>query len=240
MVNTVGEAVRKMIEDAMYGALLDSPRFSDYKIYQVSVPSTGVEEAIDKAVANAVKGAGGKSKTEGGDGEFENILANIINDDNNAYSDAELTEDELANLGDNTPSLMPSEEGAVGAVKGTIGLAQNPMSIVAPLMGMLPHAALIALAISLVPLMIDELKKPGSMMDVRFKRLMTDEFNAFLDRQSQWEAQIGLRNVYVQSHNGFLMANGAAHSESNLRRVRENIDRTAQIDFVDHAKELFR
>lgn len=77
------------------------------------------------------------------------------------------------------------------------------------------------------------------MYDVRFRRIMTDEFNAFMERQEQWNAQIGLRNVYVQSHSGFLIQNGAAQTESTLRQVRESVQRVAPMDFTDHAKELF-
>jgi len=136
-----------------------------------------------------------------------------------------------------------SESGAAGMTRKGLNVAQHPESIIGMGVGMIPHAALVALAIALVPLIIKELKKPGSALDIRFRRLMLDEFNAFLGRQDQWDTKLGLREVRVQSSAGFLIMNGSAMTENNLRQVREggtDGNRLALIDMTDHAKELFR
>jgi hypothetical protein len=206
-------------------------------------PDPGLISAVDNAIKNLKVATGQKNKKEGGDAEYESMLAGLINDDfwNEAESamTAEELEDYEKSQNKRNIDFGKIESEGINQAGQAIAFAKNPMSIVAPLMGMLPHTALIALAVSLIPLIIDELKKPGSMYDVRFRRIMTDEFNAFMERQEQWNAQIGLRNVYVQSHSGFLIQNGAAQTESTLRQVRESVQRVAPMDFTDHAKELF-
>jgi len=135
-----------------------------------------------------------------------------------------------------------TESQAAGLVGRGVAVARSPVSAFTGLAGFIPHAVLVALAISLVPLIINELKKPGSMLDVRWKRIMQDEFNAFLNRQDQWDTKLGLRQVRVQSASGFLITNGSAMTENNLRQVREGgVDgnRLALIEMSDHAKELF-
>lgn len=136
-----------------------------------------------------------------------------------------------------------TESGAANMTRKGLNIAQHPEAMVGMGISYLPHAALVALAIALVPLIIKELKKPGSALDIRFRRIMIDEFNAFLGRQDQWDTKLGLREVRVQSSAGFLIMNGSAMTENNLRQVREggtDGDRLALIGMTDHAKELFR
>ncbi len=133
------------------------------------------------------------------------------------------------------------ESGAIGAVRSGTGLAQNPASSIAMLLRFIPHAALVALVISMIPLIIQELKKPGSMMDVRWKRMMQDEFNAFLDRQDQMNTYLGYRQIIVQSKAGFMtQASGAGTYDSNrdLREGGMDKDRQEIIGLEDHAKQL--
>ncbi len=118
---------------------------------------------------------------------------------------------------------------------------QNPGGLVADGLKILPHAALLALAISLVPIVISELSRPGGLMDVRWKRQVTDEINGFMDRQTQKNTQIGIRGITIQSRAGFIGINGANNS-NNLREIREggvNRDRLARVDITDHSKGLF-
>lgn len=134
-----------------------------------------------------------------------------------------------------------SEGEAIGMARKTLSIVQNPASLVATGLQFLPHAALVALALSLIPIILDQLTRAGGPLDLRWKRIMQNEFNAFLDRQTQHNTQIGLRQVIVQSKAGFLSMNGAAN-ENTLRQIREggiNKDRLANIDVKDHARGLF-
>lgn len=133
------------------------------------------------------------------------------------------------------------ESGAVSTIKTGSSLVQNPAGAMGMLMGFMPHAALIALALSLIPIIIKELKRPGSILDVRFKRLMEDEFNAFLSRQEQMNTQLGYRQVIVQSKAGFLAQAGGAGTYNNLVDKRMGgLDprRQEMVGLVDHAKDL--
>lgn len=133
------------------------------------------------------------------------------------------------------------ESGAISSVRTGAGLAQNPASSITMLMRFMPHAALVALAISLVPLIITELKKPGSAMDIRWKRMLLDEFNAFLDRQEQMNTQLGYRQVIVQSKAGFTALSSGAGTYDSVRDLREgglDKDRQEIVGLTDHAKQL--
>jgi len=133
------------------------------------------------------------------------------------------------------------ESGAVGAVRQGVGLAQNPATGIGMLLRFIPHVALITLALSLIPIIIKELKRPGSMMDVRWKRMMQDEFNAFLDRQDQMNTFLGYRQVIVQSRAGFLAHSSGAGTYDTVRDLREggmDKDRQEIVGLVDLAKDL--
>jgi hypothetical protein len=214
-------------------------------IYQDPGLISAIDDTVNRLDSETTL-TGGDERTIGGGGDFENALAEMVNSDWMGSAENSMSDEEYLSWMENSSKKEPmldsiGEAQASSLTKTTISVARNPMTIVAPLMGMLPHAALILLAASLAPLIIDEMKKPGSMLDVRWRRIMQEEFNAIMGRQDQWNAQIGVRQVYVASHDQFLIGNGAAMSESNLRRVRESDDRIAdRIEFTDHALEFFR
>ncbi len=245
---TVGEDIYQLIHDTINTTVYSSAAGPDVDneakiIYQDPGLINAIDEAINKM---EVKGIGGKEAATGGGGEFEYALAELINDDFNAIAEDAMTDQEYSIFAESKAKLKPmlapiSEAQGVSLAKSGIRAATNPASLAISAISALPHAALVLLAISLAPMIIDQLKSPGSMLDVRWKRIMADEYNALMSRQDQWNAQIGLRQVYVTSHDQFLIGNGAALSESNLRRVRESDQRIAdRIEFVDHAKEFFR
>ena len=124
----------------------------------------------------------------------------------------------------------------IGALSSTVsqGLSQIPI----------PHAQLVALALILTPIILKELTRDGSSMDLRWKRLIMKEENAFLDRQTQRNTQIGLRQTIIQSRAGFIQTNGAGGNENNIRQIRDggvgDGNRLSQISITDHSKELFQ
>ena len=244
---TLGDVVSQLVTDMINTTVYSSAAGPDVDnrakiIYQ----DPGLIAAIDTEFEKISMPVEGEEKAVGGDGEFENALAEMIDSDWLGAAEDSMSDDEYASYMTNdakkTPILEPiSEAQGAGLTKSALAVAKSPMSVIAPLMGILPHAALVLLALSLAPMIVDELKKPGSMLDVRWRRIMGNEFNALMERQAQWNAQIGIRQVYAVAHDQFLIGNGAAFSESNLRQVRESDQRIAErIDFTDHAKEFFR
>ena len=138
---------------------------------------------------------------------------------------------------------------AESKVKSTIlkgfGATKNPLGAVTAAVGNIPipHAALVALALALIPLIFKELTRDGGGLDLRWKRIIDREVNGFLDRQTQRNTQIGLRQVIIQSRAGFIQKNGGAGNENTIRQIRDGgVDgnRLAQIDILDHSKELFQ
>lgn len=240
---TLGEAVYQMIHDMINTTVYSSAAGPDVDNYaKLIYQDPGLIQIIDTEIQRVTPDP--NQEATGGDGEYEDILADEINNSFNDEAELAMSDKEYENfMSQKIPSYFEqvSEKGGAGLVKNALSGAQSPMAMVAPLMGILPRAALVLLAISLAPLIISEFKKPGSTLDVRWRRIMELEFNAMMSRQDQWNAQIGIRQVYVQSFDGFLVGNGAAFTESNLRQVRESDQRIAdRLDFTDHAKEFFR
>ena len=133
------------------------------------------------------------------------------------------------------------ESKAVSISKKGISATKDPTSIVTMGLALLPHAVLISFAISLAPLIFTELTRPGGALDLRFKRIIEDEFNGFLSRQTQKDTEMGVRQVIVQSKTGFTALNGDS-SFNTMRGIREggiNKERLDRLDMTDHSKGLF-
>ena len=134
------------------------------------------------------------------------------------------------------------EKTAAKAIGKTIGVVQDPVAgIVAAAIPFLPHAVLVTLAIMLVPLIFQEITRPGAVLDLRFKRIVDDEINAFLSRQTQKDTEMGVRQVIIQSKKGFTAANGV-NKYNTTREIREggfDKERLDRLGMVDHQKGVF-
>lgn len=151
----------------------------------------------------------------------------------------------IGNIGDG--DIVPKESGltegqAVGIARKGVSTLQNPASLVAEGLGLLPHAVVASFVISILPIIINELTKPGGPFDLRFKRMVEKEFNSLQDRQTSFDLAIGERGLVIQSRAGFLNRHGASSNTNTLRMIREgelNRDNFSQVDYTDHAKGLF-
>lgn len=132
------------------------------------------------------------------------------------------------------------QAGLTGATMAT-GIGQDPASVIARVLPSLPQATLLALALLLAPLIFDTLTKPGGPLDLRFKRIISDEVNAFLSRQTQRDTEMGVRQVIIQSKTGFTAVNGF-NNYNTLKGIREggiNKEQLDRIGKVDHSKGVF-
>jgi len=186
---------------------------------------------------------------EGGDMDIIGSNEEINTAIREAVGDMTASEEGADELAQN---LLDSEE-KTGKKKGkleseasrqaskVIGVANNPAGIVAQGLLLLPHAALIAFAVMLAPLIFDILTKPGGPLDLRFKRIISDEVNAFLSRQSQRDTEMGVRQVIIQGKTGFTATDGK-NNYNTLRGIREgggNEERLSRIGMKDHTKGVF-
>lgn len=131
-----------------------------------------------------------------------------------------------------------TESQGVSMTRQGMSLAQNPTDIVSLALQRLPHAVMITFAISLAPLIFEQLTRPGGPIDLRFKRMIDDEINAFLSRQTQKDTEFGYRQVVIQSKLGFTAPNGV-NNYNTVRGIREgglDKERLDRIGMVDHTK----
>ncbi len=155
---------------------------------------------------------------------------------------AESLSEDLLNAEEKTGKTKGLTSGkGVSYASQSISALQSPERIVEFGIRLLPHAALVTFAISLAPLIFDILTKPGGPLDLRFKRIIEDEVNAFLARQTQKDTEMGVRQVIIQGKTGFTSANGK-NNYNTLRGIREgglNEERLTRIGMVDHSKGVF-
>lgn len=153
-----------------------------------------------------------------------------------------------------TKNLLDSEEKSGKKKKGkglesiatsgasrAIGVMSNPASIVSMGLPLLPHTVMVAFAIAMAPLIFDILTRPGGPLDLRFKRIIDDEINAFLSRQTQKDTEMGVRQVIIQSKTGFTAKNGV-NNYNTVRGIREggiDKERLDRIGMTDHTKGVF-
>jgi len=133
------------------------------------------------------------------------------------------------------------EQRGLTVLSGVSGMGNDPTNVIAKVLPSLPHAALIAFALLLAPLIFDILTKPGGPLDLRFKRIISDEVNAFLSRQTQRDTEMGVRQVIIQSKTGFTAANGF-NNYNTVKGIREggiNKEQIDRIGKVDHTKGVF-
>jgi len=133
---------------------------------------------------------------------------------------------------------------ALGLSREVLAKLKDPTSLVSEALPFLPHAAVASfVASSVVPILIHEMFKPGGPFDLRFKRIMSEEFNALQDRQTSYDIRIGQKGLIFQSGKGFLNHNQTGVTNTNtLRMLRDGgIDKSfmGEIDYVDHSRGLF-
>lgn len=133
------------------------------------------------------------------------------------------------------------QQAGLTGVSSVAGIGNDPASIIARVLPSLPQATLIAFALLLAPLIFDILTKPGGPLDLRFKRIISDEVNAFLSRQTQRDTEMGVRQVIIQSKTGFTATNGF-NNYNTVKGIREggiNKEQIDRIGKVDHSRGVF-
>lgn len=210
----VGGVITQIIQQALQGLITtsaggDSPKTNTVvDIGEI----TGFEEILDNAITSIVlRNMEDREITAGGQG-------NDISTGGNAGS--------------------PGVGSLLGGAKQTAALANNPVGLVSAGLALLPHAVLVSFVVSMIPLIINELTKPGGVFDLRFKRLVEKEFNALQSRQTSYDIAIGERGTIFQNRAGFLNKQGASSNTNSLKIIREggiNKNFLTETDYVDHS-----
>ena len=194
-------------------------------VYEMYDDEVVIKVRVDDSELEKLKGKG-KEQSVGKDDATE-VISEITG---NQGKDSML--DEIKAHG-----LIAGGAGIAGAKKGmgmAGGIVSNPMGAIQGIFQnlgfiknfakMIPHVALVIMAIEIVPMVIkqiiEQLTKAGSPFDKRFKRMMSEERNAFFTREEQRKRQLGLSPVIATSISGFRNLGGVATTWT-LKEVRE-------------------
>ena len=133
--------------------------------------------------------------------------------------------------------LLNNVNGPGGAAANTTGPGRDPLSLIGTAQGAIsnPTGFLLGQAQTLVPILvpllvaamapqiietaIDQMTAPGMPLDPRWRRAIHKEVFGMLTRQQQENSRIGVRNVAIQSKEGFIMENGGG-AQSLLQQVK--------------------
>lgn len=148
---------------------------------------------------------------------------------------------------DGTSETEEAGDGGIGGAKlgtGDIGAAfsasrgGNIPALLSRFAGFAGIAAPVASVFLIQPItekVIDELQRPGGILDKRVKIDARNEAFAELDRQTRQNTRIGDRQVIIQQFDGF--RNFEGHASTNTSRlIRENADRVLDIGLFDRAQ----
>ena len=197
------------------------------------------------------------------DSELEDVKRDL-GADTGAGDESKMIDEVTGNQGKDTMLDEAKAHGLIGGAMGGMGglggakkgmsmaqgFASNPMGAMAGAFQnlgfvknfakMIPHVALIIMAVEIVPLVvkgvIDKLTAVGAPFDKRFKRIMKDERNAFFSREEQKKRQLGLSPVIMTSVTGFRNIGGYG-STWTLQQVRD-ANGSAPIGLIDKATGL--
>lgn len=173
----------------------------------------------------------------GSNEEINNAIREAVKE---VVSDPDSADDLTEELLDSKEKTGKNKIGTpLTATKKGLGIVENPASIVSMGLQLLPHAALVAFVLSITPLILDTMLKPGGLFDRRLKIVMSEVVNGLaLDRQTQKNYSIGIRQLTIQSRAGFRNIQGIG-SEDSLRQIREGTGtglRKSTLDFTDFSK----
>jgi len=98
-------------------------------------------------------------------------------------------------------------------------------------------AAFIAAIPQLLPIIVEELTRPGGLLDKRVRIDASEEAFAEIDRQTRQNTRIGDRQVIIQQVQGF-RANDGFLSTNTSDLIRDNADRVIDIGLFDRAQGL--
>jgi len=174
------------------------------------------------------------------EGEIETAILELISNQQDRGDDT--TKDSPFGELDKAKSKTNKEKQAARLASQARTLGTNPMAaMIGEALPLLPHTVLVALALSLAPFIFDVLTRPGGPLDLRFKRIVDDEINAFLSRQSQKDTQMGFRPVIIQAKKGFTASNGLNHfnTTKGIREGGLDQERLDRLDMKSHAKGVF-
>ena len=188
---------------------------------------------------NTFKGLASGTGDIGTDDELRAAILEIIGDDIDTDSPDSLSQDILDSENKKQKKGI-NEKTTTKLVSQGVGTINDPASIVATGIQYLPHAALVALAIALLPMVFDEMTRPGGVLDLRWKRYISEEINAFLSRQTQKDTEMGVRQIIIQSKKGFTASNGmnSYNTQAGLREGGLNKEKIERFGMKDHSKGL--
>jgi len=194
---------------------------------------------------NEFLGVTGANTSIGTDEELREAIAEIMEEigvgGGKEETEADLASDLLNVEGKKGAKEGTTEKEAAGFIRKKMSIIQNPNDIAMEIARFMPHAALVLIAASIAPLIFDIMTKPGGPLDLRFKRIIADEINAYLLRQTQKDTEMGVRQVIIQSKRGFTAINGQ-NNYNTLRGIREGgivKERLDRIGMKDHSKGVF-
>ena len=204
------------LQSIMYQIVLSILR--DSRFSSASKGHTNKFEGIDSAATQI-----------GTDEEINEAIREIVEEViDTEKSDSDLLVGDKDETGNNAKELLKAAKQGADPVDYIQTYAKRLVPIILPLL----------VAAGLTELIINTMLSPGGLFDRRLRRLITEEFNGLLDKQTQKNFHIGTRQLTIQSRAGFRNIQGIGF-EDNLKQIREGTGsglRKSALDYIDFSK----
>lgn len=182
MASKLGQAIQEAIRQEMLNAFIISPRFTDYQIADFT--DTGAFEGLDKILEEAI------------DAENKKEFDQLRNEDKKIEDSIKRVE-----------SKISEAQSAVSDPKGFVGDkildVLNDIPIAKSAIRMIPIIGAAITAPEIINKLVQILIAPGGPLDRRFKLILENYEQQFIDRLEQKRRQIGESQVIISQHNGF-------------------------------------
>ncbi len=168
----------------------------------------------------------GANTSIGTDEEIKQAIKDIV--ESLGVKVEETDKDKPSTASSGATSLLKSARGGVDPLSVITSQAKTLVPVLIPLL----------IAAGIGKIILDTSLSPGGILDRRLRRVITEEVNGLLDKQTQKNFHIGLRQLTIQSRSGFRSIQGIG-SEDNLRQIREGLGsglRKSNLDYIDFSK----
>lgn len=187
--------------------------------------------SASKGHINKFEGVTGAQTSIGTDQEIRDAIAEIVSSLEDGVSD---------NLGD--VSTTAQGMGKKSEVDNVLSIAKAGLGPVDVLQTyarkLVPMIIPLLVAAGMAEVVMETMLSPGGLFDRRLRRMITQEVNGLLDKQTQKNFSIGTRQLIIQSRAGFRNIQGIG-SEDSLRQIREGTGaglRKSNLDYIDFSK----
>lgn len=187
MPSKVGQAIQEAVQTEVKNAVITSPRFSDYRVFDFI--DTGAFEGIDTEIDELLSKIESKATPQ-------------------QKAEADKLKLEISDVKNSMSALQSTINDPRGTVFKQVGKLLDDFPLVKLATKLLPLVGIALQAPAVIDKIVDTMTQPGGPFDKRLKIILEKQEEQFLNRLQQKRRQIGQDQVVISLFDGFGNENG--------------------------------